>query len=210
VAFWDCVKVAAKNLLFPDEIQTGLPHGRWPRGAERRHFRGEKCVEAVKQLSWITPERLIGDLLRPVRHQNTLRAEVVMGRIVMWPMFGPWIAFKAADMLERLFDAPIEFSDDLVLYKEPRAALDLLPSEPLGNTQWLISHFSKAFLAPPNESRRCNVQEVETVLCKWKSHVNGHYWVGKDIHEIRAGLKGWGVTAKRLLDSCPEELPHDH
>jgi hypothetical protein len=42
--------------------------------------------------------------------------------------------------------------------------------------------------APPRFERRINIQEIETILCKWKSHINGHYFVGKDIQEIRHGL----------------------
>lgn len=44
----------------------------------------------------------------------------------------------------------------------------------------------------------CGVQEAETVLCKYKSYRNGHYFVGKDTKEIRYALKGWGATANHL------------
>ena len=36
-----------------------------------------------------------------------------------------------------------------------------------------------------------NVQEVETILCKWKSHMGGHYPLGNDLHEIREGMTPW-------------------
>jgi hypothetical protein len=130
------------------------------------------------------------------------QALTVMERIQRWPMFGPWIAFKAADMVDRLI-LPVEFSVDIAwLYAEPRAGLDLLPAEPQEATNVLLQHFHK-FSAPPKHERQCNIQEVETILCKFKSHVNGHYHVGKDIKEMRAGLAGWGQTADRLLAAAP-------
>jgi hypothetical protein len=42
--------------------------------------------------------------------------------------------------------------------------------------------------APPRYERPINIQEVETILCKWKSHLSGHYELGKDIIEVRHGL----------------------
>ncbi|GAG17632.1 unnamed protein product, partial [marine sediment metagenome] len=42
------------------------------------------------------------------------------------------------------------------------------------------------------------LQEVETVLCKWKSHMNGCYPMGKDTREITEGLAPWaGYTSVR-------------
>jgi hypothetical protein len=34
----------------------------------------------------------------------------------------------------------------------------------------------------------------------------GHYHVGKDIHEQRAALAGWGETATRILAAYPPEV----
>jgi len=143
-----------------------------------------------------------------------------MGIVQEWPQFGPWIAFKAADMLERCAGSSLTFPHDLgVIYKEPREALDIL-SETEGATPtdgrspyviWedLLAYFAD-WKAPPDraggEFRACGVQEVETVLCKWKSHRNGHYRVGKDIREVREALHGWGATAERMLAAMPAEV----
>jgi hypothetical protein len=130
----------------------------------------------------------------------------VVGRVGEWPLFGPWIAFKAADVLERVCGVKVLFPNDItMLYKEPRAALDILELPPEEANEKLLKHFA-GLRAPPDRKRWCNIQEVETVLCKWKSSVNGHYFVGKDIHEIRKGLTGWGETAARLRRNLPPEV----
>jgi hypothetical protein len=60
--------------------------------------------------------------------------------------------------------------------------------------------------APPRYERRINIQEIETCLCKYHSHLGGHYEVGKDIHEVRHGLLRFGrfEIAQRLLRAGKE------
>lgn len=53
-----------------------------------------------------------------------------------------------------------------------------------------------------------NIQEVETVLCKWKSHMNGHYPLWNDIREINGGLEPWAgrcSAARAFLNHMPKE-----
>ena len=217
VEFWEVMEQAADNQMPPSGTDSEIPHDRWPRGAERRHFRGDKCVAAVKKLASFDlfgsgtlaedcPDYLIDTLCDGYDGKLPIKLASVMARVQDWPLFGPWIAFKVADVLNRVLEVDIEFPTDLTLiYKEPRAALDMLnvPAE-TANKQ-LLDYFSD-YPAPPRLERLCWVNEIETMLCKWKSHVNGHYWVGRDIHEIRKGLKGWGETADRLLANMPKEV----
>lgn len=209
-AFWNWVAVAAVN-------EDGAPQrppvaGRWPRAAERRHFRGAKCVSAVRWFAQKEPEHWVRSLIAYDTHNRT---DVwVMQEVQRWPMFGSWVAFKAADMLERCAGAGIRFSASTVLlYEAPAAALDLLVAGTLDEKdhtkEWwynrLLEYFS-ARRAPPGLERFCGPAEVETVLCKWASHVGGHYSVGKDIHEVRGMLTGWGETADKLLQVAPQEI----
>jgi hypothetical protein len=63
--------------------------------------------------------------------------------------------------------------------------------------------------APPDHQRPLGLQEVETILCKWKSHCNGHYKPLNDTLEIQETLHRWeGVskTAGQLLKSLNTEL----
>jgi hypothetical protein len=188
--FWTGVMIAARN-----EAENLTPHGtRWPRGAERRHFRGEKCIVAVEELakSFPMPERLIAELVEP---GGELRE--VMERLRVLPQFGPWIAFKLSDIGERVLAAPIHFPAylDGSLYASPLFTVRLLASregitcEEIWNRT--LSHFSK-FAAPPRNERACGAQEVETIFCKYGSYLKGHYYPGKDLKEVRHSLKRWG------------------
>ena len=197
-AYWAAMFVAAKN-------ETPSPlGGRWPRGSERRHFRGAKCVSAVGWLArnYPAPEAAIRSLL------NCKTERHVIAHIGRWPMFGPWSAFKAADLLERVVGVPLVFNPNIgLLYAEPRAGLDLLAAELNQSPQEiyanLLSHFS-AYAAPPRHDRRCGAAEVESILCKFKSMRGEHYWVGRDIKEVREALQGWGATAANLLRHLPD------
>lgn len=206
--FWRWMYDAAANDIPPPPKHNQ----RWPRAAERRHFRGEKCVRAVEDL-----RQVYGAPEAPVRDLRTCqRGEQIVMRVRGWPQFGPWIAFKAADMMERCAGSSIDFASDLgLMYAEPREALDILAEERAPRTApmiWddLLRHF-RGWTAPPRQrrgtaARECGPQEVETVLCKWKSHRAGHYRVGKDIKEVREGLHGWGETAARMLAAMPEDI----
>jgi hypothetical protein len=197
-AYWKQMLEAATN-------QTASPlGGRWPRSPERRHFRGEKCVTSIQHLSSQTPSNWIS----PLRGLKT--HEAVIHWIRDWPQFGPWIAFKAADMLEVVCGAPIAFSRDIpLIYKEPRGCLDLLTQETGASIRSvldrLIEHVSQHD-EPAAGRRKCGIQEAETVLCKYKSYRNGHYQVGKDTKEIRHALAGWGATADRLFQHIKTPL----
>lgn len=203
--YWKMLENAAVN--WPDcEYPAPTKDGRWPRAAERRHFRGAVCMEAVRWFARNPPEHYVG-LLLDARDQRT-----VMNRVQFWPLHGPWISFKAADMLERVVGVPLTFEEDIgLVYKEPRAALDIL-AETNGTDagyEWRRAReYFFRFNAPPggDPPRPCGVQEVETVLCKWKSHQKSHYPVGKDIREVRHALVGWGTTAEKILEHMPKEV----
>lgn len=203
-SYWDFMAEAAENKPPGPHIYK-LPSDRWPRAAERRHFRGAKCVEAVRQLQamYPKPELAVRDLILPSE-------KAILRKIKDWYLFGSWIGFKAADMLERCAGAKVSFDEGLgLIYSEPRKTLDLLAERNGGTAedQWklLLKHFSK-IQAPPALDRGCGPSECETVACKYGSYLNGHYWVGKDIHEQRPALKGWGKTAEKILKSYPEEV----
>jgi hypothetical protein len=189
-AYWKRMAEAAAN-------QTASPlGGRWPRASERRHFRGEKCAKAVRYLAAHEPSYWVNLLLGLKTHQR------VMSRAQTWPMFGPWIGFKIADMLEIVCGAPITFSCDIpLIYEEPRACLDILSREsgdPPRKVLDSLIHYVGQFPEPAAGRRACGVQEAETALCKYKGYLNGHYFVGKDTKEIRHALTGWGTTADHL------------
>lgn len=191
------------------------------RGTERRHFRGTKAGAAVVSLEkrYSKPEDAVDSLRR-----INLTFGGVATEVQTWPMFGPWIAFKVADMLERCLGVPVDFSQcELGFYTDPLKGgvyanafrngyrpdeLEAYYAQTTSGERqvmlvesiaWLRKEFRR-LEAPPRDDRPIGVQEIETVLCKWKSHLGGHYPVGKDTREYRAVLESgeWGQTAKML------------
>jgi hypothetical protein len=214
--FWQKMLVAAQN-----EVPTPIG-GRWPRAAERRHFRGKQATSAVNEL-WERynsyPEAMVryiaGLPSGPYDFQSvTARAKEHRG-------FGDWISFKIADMLECLDIAPVTFQLSDAMYDSPTKAAERLARQRLGLPEGaklkdgvvesVVRHLLDTYAnypAPPNHVRLVGYQEVETILCKHGSHLNGHYPLGKDTHEITEGVKPWTThsqTARELLHHLPKD-----
>src|SRR5258708_28584148 len=83
--------------------------------------------------------------------------------------------FKCCDLLERVLGTPIDLTGcDLAFYESPRAGaalLNLSVSGAIAKLQKALGHLT----APPG-GRKVGVMEIETVLCKFHSMVNGHYY----------------------------------
>lgn len=183
-----------------------------PRSSERRHFRGATAINSVEYLA----KQDVRNLFHPFSCKPTIPAKEVMGYIKTWYGFGEWISFKVADMLERLNIAKISFDIDTIqLFDSPRkGAQDMwerygevgTTSGTIDPVPWAIRKLTKHLgvrLAPPRYERPLNVQEIETCLCKYHSHLSGHYEVGKDIKEVHHGLTRYENcrTAQRLLEA---------
>lgn len=179
---------------------------RYPRGAERRHFRGRMAIEAVHRLRTQYPEveKLFGWL-----EAGGPTAGGVMQRVKQLYGFGEWISWKVPDMCERLGVMQVKFVDrdvDLMFASSLEGAKETAarwaPSnDPLMSAhQYLINQIG-SYRSPPRRERAINVQETETCFCKWKSHLGGHYPLGKDTVEIFHGLTSYAhcrVTQKLL------------
>ena len=124
-------------------------------------------------------------------------------QVTSLPMYGPWIAFKMADMIERCCGIPIDFSDcALSFYKDPvMGAVYLFNGD--YETSGMDKHDRRAVvdaavqvilgglgdrMAPPFWDRPLNIQEAETILCKWKSHTRGHYTIGEDSEFVKQSI----------------------
>lgn len=221
--FWEEMMRAAVN---EEPAPTG---GRWPRGSERRHFRGKSGIRGVGGLRgrYPNPEDFVCMLARSGPSYAGVRRAVKQHY-----MFGDWIAFKIGDMLERVYGVHVEFDNaDVFMFDTPTLGADLVWNRYLRSTirgtlylaphedgyqkatvkaavQYLLEQFDGR-LAPPDYQRPINLQEVETILCKWKSHLEGHYPLNNDIYEIRKGLEPWtehSQTAKSFLEDMPAPL----
>lgn len=211
-------------------VNEGVPKP-YPRGAERRHFRGAQAWAAYQYLrgQYKSPleatEGLLGLAGKPMgQGPGVMTYASVSGAVQTHTGFGPWIAFKIADMAERVLGYPVDFSDcHLGIYKDPRQGAALAwhtkgtgsgPGkpweEPISDEalQDCVNFYVKFWRgkrakAPPTGDRLVNVQEIETIFCKWKSHVKGHYPIAKDTRELHHALVGWGDLADQLKKGLP-------
>lgn len=215
--------------------------GRWERGKERRHARGTAGVKMVEHLKGRfgdpSPLLRVADMTiapfeKPEIGSKFMKGEdntcaSLMKRVKSYYLFGDWIAFKVADMAERVLGIPISFKNaEVFMFKDPVEAA-LMVWRLHGNQHesakpkdrsvaiskvvtWLRSEFA-GLEAPPlgaQRKREVDLQEIETVLCKWKSHVNGHYPLFNDIDEINEGLLPWQEhcgLAEEFLAAMPRK-----
>lgn len=201
---------------------------RWPRGKERRHMRGlqgETCILGLAR-SYPNPSDMIEGIVKESYDLNqtepypfaSIRQAVQMHR-----GFGPWIAFKVADMLERICGYSICFQEsEIFMFNTPwKAAMmqhDLMFPDSNEEQFALAENCIRAvcdklqetfghYDAPPRSDRKVNLQEIETILCKWKSHMSGHYPLYNDIDEISEGTEPWAEcceTAEKFMLCMPK------
>lgn len=222
-AFWIMLQQIADN----QDGSAPTADGRWPRNKERRHWRAKNATDSVRYLrtKFVKPEHVMDHL----RYGKAVRGELppgvgvedIMRRAQEFVGFGPWIAFKIADMIDALGYASLDFSRATVfMFDNPKEAAveawrvangfrDGVRPKDInavidGVVEFLGDEFKDLF-CPHNRQRGIQVQEIETVLCKWKSHRSGHYGPLNDIDEALEGLAGWNVhseTASSLLDQA--------
>lgn len=213
VAYWCFYHVGTSSWIahsengYWDRFMEAAQSKDYPRCHERRHFRGANAIKSTTYLKSRGVENLFIPLLRP-KEQT---AEEAMERVKQWVGFGPWISFKVIDMLERLGLARIAFDTETIfLFDSPKEGAERLYTEfkrPVINTSveaWAVEKILDRLghhKAPPRYERLINGQEAETILCKWKSHTNGKYTVGEDVHSCRKGLLRFGRcrTSQQLI-----------
>jgi hypothetical protein len=216
--YWEAMMAAAVN--------AGEPKP-YPRGGERRHYRGAQAVSSMASLISLYPKGATQAVEGFMGMGPRYTYSNVSRHVMRHRGFGEWIAFKIADMSERVLGYDTDFSDcHLGIYKDPRqgAAVALyewkcatdertpFELQPWGKAisdsdlESTVKHYVKVFkrfTAPGGKPRPVNVQEVETIFCKYKSHLKGHYPMGKDTREIGHGLDGWGDLALQLKAGLP-------
>lgn len=252
--FWQAMENAARNttvIIAPTATPADCGvNGQWPRGKERRHFRGQQGIKAVAELqaAFGCPEYAVVDIAKeafvtfPITLEDgtadygvedfhphktaPIKYADLAKRVKQWRGFGNWITYKVGDMLDRCAGIPIEFDFKDAMYDEPHKAALMqwkiwhgVPQEStIGNqgseegaaVQEVVERLLKEYSdlkAAPFYDRPIGLTEIETVLCKWKSHMGGHYPLNNDIDEIRHGLAPWAkhsVIAAGHLECMPQ------
>lgn len=214
LAYWDFYHVGTASWCSDSAAEywvrmaAAAASKEYPRGTERRHFRGGAAVKAVE---W-QREAGVAAMFDPLRAARTYGEAAAAAR--EWPMFGPWISFKVADMVERLGLAPLRWGEGDIglIYDSPAAGAAALHEEegapslavygsPVVWALYRVEERLRYYRAPPDYTRPFGLAEAETCLCKWNSYRGGHYHAGKDVREVREALERFpsSPTAARLL-----------
>lgn len=199
-AFWGWMELAAYNEL------VAPPGGRWPRGAERRHFRGGLAVQTIANWREQHPEP--ETMFLQLVDKGPLFSDVRTAARSIYSV-GDWMSFKMVDLVDACLDGEIDQSNlQDFMYEAPVKSLlrewkvrmgfspdqEAKPKDLPGTIQamndWLRLQLSDQRV-PHKPGRPLDNFCLETIWCKYGSHLNGHYPVGHDIREIRKGLEGW-------------------
>lgn len=202
--YWPTLAVAAEN------VKPCVIGGRWPRGTERRHFRGQAAIKTVQALRkrYATPEQMLDFLV-----DGPLDIKSVIARVKTHPLFGSWGAFKVADLIDATGLAKVEQDDlEVFLYDTPRASilekwkskqLPLKAKEEGPALQeamaWLGKQLSDCRI-PHKPKLKPDLFALETIWCKHHSHMHGHYHLNKDTLEIHHGVVPWTAISKTARD----------
>lgn len=218
VAYWMFYHVGIASKLseskfFWKDVREALQGTNAPRGTERRHYRGDNAKQSYRKLRRIADAwceyRLKGepeDLIESLKSPGPIRLPEFMERVSLWDGFGPWISFKVADMMERLQlqKLIVEPADVMLMFDAPKKGAKLFAEEydveESEVVPMLLEHFGH-YYAPPTYDRMLGMQEVETILCKYKSHCNGKYQLSNDIHEVKKHLLRYArvKTCQKLI-----------
>jgi hypothetical protein len=181
-----------------------------PRGMERRHFRGQAACDAIEGFNNMDPQRIVKDMCA---HKTFAQ---VSAHVQRYKGFGPWIAWKIGDMSERILGWPVDFNNtELGIYKDPVKGAAFIrfndKNHPITHNELAgvvdeICHQLNmlGYKAPPWGDRDINIQEAETILCKYKAHCFGHYPLGNDSLHVLHCLDGWGDLATELKQYVPD------
>lgn len=206
IAYWCfyhaglCCQLATRKDFFDSLIEVAKGGTKYPRGTERRHFRGDLAIESTTRLRerFGTSKNFMDFLL-----EGEPTAVEMMARVKTLYGFGEWICWKVPDMIERLGIAPVEFTDQDAskMFKSSKQGAKETGWGDIQTAHLRLQKNLCQYKAPPLYDRFVNVQETETVFCKWHSHRGGHYPVGKDTEEIGEGLRksGKGNLTRKLL-----------
>lgn len=193
------------------------------RGAERRHFRGGLAASSIRKLRANYPEGP-ARMLKELEQASRLGFGAAYHEALRWPGCGFWVAFKIADMAEAVLgysmpESPKEEVAPLFYEEVVKGAYAVIAASPREFPPRRAVQLALELLAPlsclkaPHWEQRvrlCGGRELETVLCKYKAHLNGHYPIGKDTFEVRHSLFAYAGArpqaqplAARLLAALP-------
>lgn len=218
--FWEQMHTAARNEA-PTELGT-----RWPRGHERRHFRGAQAIKGIAdwRMKYQYPEQMF-QYIKYAEPPSVAPFEAVRSRALEHRSVGTWLSFKMVDLVDACLGVPVDQSNLMnFMYEVPLKSLfrewqeqhgwgpGVKPKNAEaeravieGMNQWLAKQLVE-YSPPHKPGLPLDHFVLETIWCKHQSHLNGSYPLFNDISEICDGLKEWGKvsdSAISLLNALP-------
>jgi len=163
-------------------------YGTAQRASERRHFRGQAGLIALRdwQMTYPHPEDMVEACygMTYMRVRNNMKSMTQMGDYFYW---------KLADVWDTVFGDPVDFTGcEKYMPKVPKQGAEIIYGieQPIvvGHSgkeeQWLvpvmaeITDYVRDLPYPLKGGRKLALQEAETVCCVYKQHVNGKYFLG--------------------------------
>lgn len=173
------------------------------RGGARRHFRGKPAIAALKIM-----EKRYSDLSTFFKGMPQDFYEV-RRYIMELPQFGPFSAFKIADMAERTCGVKVDFSKvrlaDFSKFPQRGAGLaaDYVGTGGAAALYDRLLDYKWCRAAPPLYDRPLNAQELETMFCNY-GHSKWHP-PGYEAKELYKMLAGYGKLAERIRSNLSKE-----
>jgi hypothetical protein len=167
---------------------------KWPTGTERRANRGGKVAEHIQDfLLKIASTGIVGWHHLGLKGEDRIEDWYVTNeKIKMLYMNGRWAGYKHCEVLQKVNDFDITAPDmGHANSSGPREGLGMLydTSGMNGNDAEIIAELDAmgedltARLNDALPGYNLEVEDVETILCNWKSLMKGKYYVGHDIDE---------------------------
>jgi len=230
---------AFNMMTYPMELMCNWIDPKWPTGTERRANRGGKVIEHIQdyflkiagsknQWSWYTEGLMPADKLGVYSEVLTELHDnwyVLNDRIQTLYMNGRWAGYKHCEVLQKVNGLPVTAPHmGHANSSGPREGLGMLYDTGglENNSPDVIAELdmmSLDLVARLNEATELDleVEDVETILCNWKSMMKGKYYVGHDIDELqeqilRAVERGIlsNQEARYLWRARKAVLPHEY
>ncbi len=143
----------------------------------------------------------------------------VRGRALKHRSVGEWMSFKCVDLVDGCLRRPVDQSDVRpFLYRAPREALLAMHAVRCGAVEAgedavLLAELDylrrelRGLEVPHKPGLPLDMFCLETVACKFASHLGGQYPLMKDTLEVGHGLAGWGASAEQFRGALPRQIP---
>jgi hypothetical protein len=180
-----------------------------PRGSERRHFRGEKGLQALERMEAHSPNPIQFFSRLPSTYKDI--KEYCAYNLTE---FGPYFVLKTVDYMDRCMRNQVGGMDALAdnLPNEPAKAIKLIYPG-LSVAQGFRRMCGRVSLlglrAAPDFGRPVGPAEVETSLCGWKTTKYKGNWFGADIASKREELSSCGARGQLLASLLPPPVKRD-